>query len=38
MLYRGRIDGKWKITANVAELDGLDSVDIFIGGFWQIWR
>lgn len=37
MLYRGWIDGQWKITPNLTDLDGIESVDIFFNGFWTVY-
>lgn len=37
MLYRGWIDGQWKITPNLTDLDGIESVDIFCNGIWTVY-
>ena len=38
MLYRGRIAGIMIITSNLCDLYSCSSIDIFIGGLWQIWE
>ncbi len=40
MVYRARIGGVWVVTANLADLCGVDSVDVMFGrnGLWQVYR
>jgi hypothetical protein len=37
MLYRGRINGIRITTNDLTQLANCESVDIFIGGFWQVY-
>jgi hypothetical protein len=39
MLFRGKINGKRHITANIAELAGCDDIEVkFLGSIlWQVW-
>lgn len=36
MLYRGKINGIMITTSNLCDLSSCSSIDIYIGGMWQI--
>jgi len=38
MLYRAWIGNTRIVTARLEDLDGCESVDIFIDRFWQVYR
>jgi len=38
MIYKGIVNGKRIETSNLELLVNCESVDIFINGFWQVWR